>query len=241
MQLKALFLGACAVALASAQSSVLTFTRVPNPITVGQAVALTYATNDTESPVSIILRKGTSTNLQTVATLTDNATGGQYIWTPTRELSTDNDYALEITQGSQVNYFGPFSIQGGSGHAPPGYGGSHSASATGWPSSYHSLTPSVSAYPTYSANSTTAYYPGTASSYGTASTISRNTTLSSATLSSSYKPTTAVTTTTAGSGSSTSGAGFQSPSARPTNAASGLKAGSSIALVFGAIAAVLYA
>jgi hypothetical protein len=34
-------------ALAAAQSTVLTFTNVPNPITDGQAQAITYATNDT--------------------------------------------------------------------------------------------------------------------------------------------------------------------------------------------------
>ena len=36
-------------ALAAAQSSVLTFTHVPNPITDGQAQAVTYSTNDTAS------------------------------------------------------------------------------------------------------------------------------------------------------------------------------------------------
>ena len=40
-------------ALAAAQSAVLTFTNVPNPITDGQAQAITYATNDTTS-VSIL-------------------------------------------------------------------------------------------------------------------------------------------------------------------------------------------
>lgn len=45
---KTLLLGALA-ALATAQSSVLTFTNVPNPITDGQAQAITYATNDTSN------------------------------------------------------------------------------------------------------------------------------------------------------------------------------------------------
>jgi hypothetical protein len=57
-------------ALAYAQSSVLSFTRVPNPVTAGEATAITYATNDTTTPVTIILRKGPSGNLQTVSTLT---------------------------------------------------------------------------------------------------------------------------------------------------------------------------
>lgn len=49
---KALLLGAIA-ALATAQSTVLTFTNVPNPITDGQPQAITYATNDTTT-VSVI-------------------------------------------------------------------------------------------------------------------------------------------------------------------------------------------
>jgi hypothetical protein len=92
---KALLLGALA-ALATAQSAVLTFTRVPNPVTDGEPQAITYATNDTTSPVTIILRKGTSKNLQTIATLTTDANGGQFIWTPPPSLPNDNDYALEI-------------------------------------------------------------------------------------------------------------------------------------------------
>lgn len=56
---KVLFVGALA-ALATAQSAVLSFTNVPTPVTVGQQVALTFATNDTASPVTILLRKGVS-------------------------------------------------------------------------------------------------------------------------------------------------------------------------------------
>ena len=92
---KALLLGALA-ALAAAQSQVLTFTRVPNPITDGEPQAITYATNDTSSPVTIILRQGAANNLQTVDTLTSNANGGQFIWTPPKSLPNGADYALEI-------------------------------------------------------------------------------------------------------------------------------------------------
>jgi hypothetical protein len=92
---KALLLGALA-AFAAAQSQVLTFTRVPNPITDGEPQAITYATNDTVTPVEIILRKGSSTNLQTVEVLTKNANGGQFIWTPPKSLPNGADYALEI-------------------------------------------------------------------------------------------------------------------------------------------------
>ena len=72
---KAVLVSALA-ALASAQSAVLTFTHVPNPVTDGQAQAITYATNDTTSPVTITLRKGVSTDLQTVAILTSKSIQG---------------------------------------------------------------------------------------------------------------------------------------------------------------------
>ncbi|KXL50386.1 hypothetical protein M433DRAFT_430137 [Acidomyces richmondensis BFW] len=100
------------VAIAAAQSSVLTFTHVPNPVTDGQPQAITYATNDTSSPVTIILRQGEASNLKTIETLTTTATGGQFIWTPSTSLPDGINYALEITQGNQVNYFGPLEVQG---------------------------------------------------------------------------------------------------------------------------------
>lgn len=46
-------------ALAAAQSSVLTFTKVPNPVTDGQPQALTYATNDTASVSNATMRSPT--------------------------------------------------------------------------------------------------------------------------------------------------------------------------------------
>lgn len=92
---KALLFGALA-ASAAAQSAVLTFTRVPNPITDGEPQAILYATNDTSTPVTIILRKGNPNDLQTVDVLTNDATNGQYIWTPPKSLPNGYDYALEI-------------------------------------------------------------------------------------------------------------------------------------------------
>ena len=128
---KTLLLSALA-ALAAAQSTVLTFTILPKPVTDGQAHAITYATNDTSSvsdaqfirsakrhtniiqPVSIILRQGPSTDLKDVETLTTDARNGQYIWTPSTSLPNGNNYALQIKQGDQINYFGPFTVQGAS-------------------------------------------------------------------------------------------------------------------------------
>lgn len=107
----ALLLGACA-SLAAAQSSVLSFTHVPDPMTDGEQQAILFQTNDTTTPATILLRKGPSGNLQTVETVTTNAVNGQYIWTPSKSLADGDNYALEIKQGTQVNYYGPFQIQG---------------------------------------------------------------------------------------------------------------------------------
>lgn len=67
--------------------------------------------------MSIILRQGPSGDLQDVETLTTDATNGQYIWTPPTSLPNGNNYALQIKQGDQINYFGPFTVQGASSSA----------------------------------------------------------------------------------------------------------------------------
>jgi len=233
MLAKALLVGAFA-AIAAAQSSVLTFTRVPNPVTAGSAEAITYATNDTSSPVTIILRKGPSDDLQNVSTLTTTAFNGQYVWTPDRTLANGNDYALEIIQGSQFNYFGPFTIEGAGEEASTTTSSSSSTSAG-------SATATATAggvgggIITPGHNSTMASMTGTAASAGTGSPISRNATMSSATLSATQHSTSGA--------ESTSGAGFQSTStSRPTstNAAAALATGGSAAVVLlGALAALI--
>lgn len=58
------------VNLVVSQSKVLSFTRVPNPMTDGEPQAITYATNDTNSPVSIILKQGAVDDLEVVDVLT---------------------------------------------------------------------------------------------------------------------------------------------------------------------------
>jgi hypothetical protein len=133
---KTLLLSALA-AFATAQSAVLSFTNVPNPVTDGQAQAITFRTNDTSSvstynksmqsrkndaltlsqPISITLRQGLAGNLQDVEVLTSDAKDGQFVWTPSTSLPNGNDYALQITQNDQVNYFGPFVVQGASASA----------------------------------------------------------------------------------------------------------------------------
>jgi len=230
---KVLLAGAFA-ALAAAQSTVLTFTRVPNPVTDGQAQAITYSTNDTITPVTIILRQGPSGNLQTISTLTTSATDGQFIWTPDSCLPDGTDYALEITQANQINYFGPFTIEGASGAASCS-SSSKTASSTTFVSS------TVSANGT--ASTTVPIAPGTIGtmSAGTGTALPRNTTMSMATLTASRSAS-----STAGSPSSNmagaTGAGASASStasaaaSSSTGGASNVQVGTMLSMLFGAAA-----
>lgn len=266
MLAKTLLLGAFA-ALAAAQSAVLTFTRVPNPITDGEPQAILYATNDTQTPVTILLRRGSANNLQTVQTLTTDATGGQYIWTPPLSLPNGNDYALEIRQAGQNNYFGPFTVQGASPAAVASASSSASeASATSGGSSSvtgyvvqsaratnfnettanqclsSSMTTMGGANMTATGNSTMTM---TGMSSGTGMSMPRNTTMASPTLSSSSSGSSDAS-STANDAGTTTGAGFQetssaSPSSSDNAAASDFTGGkSTLAFVLGALAAVVY-
>jgi hypothetical protein len=89
--------------------------------------------------VTILLRQGLSGNLQDVETLTTDAKNGQFVWTPSTSLPNGNNYALQIKQGSEFNYFGPFSVQGASSSA------SASTSSGSSPSAYVSASPIASA------------------------------------------------------------------------------------------------
>ncbi|KAK3618690.1 hypothetical protein LTR56_024477 [Elasticomyces elasticus] len=220
-------------ALAAAQSASLTFTHVNNPITDGQAQALTYSTNDTTTPVTIILRKGLATDLQTVSTLTTSATGGQFVWTPTC-LVDGVDYALQISQGSQVNYFGPFVIQGYAAQS------CSSSSATASATAYVSSTVSANG----TASTTVPIAPittvGTISA-GTGTALPRNTTISIATLTSPSAPSTTSSPSDSTADATTSSSSSASASSIPNvNGASGIQVSGVVSLMLGVAAAVFY-
>lgn len=111
MLLRGLLLGAFAT-LTAAQSDVLSFTRVPNPVTDGEVNVLLWSTNNTKTPVEIILQQGPITQLKNVTTVTKEGTGGQFIWTPPTSLADGTNYQLLIIQGNQNNTYGPFVVQG---------------------------------------------------------------------------------------------------------------------------------
>ncbi|RMY74620.1 hypothetical protein D0863_03135 [Hortaea werneckii] len=222
-------------ALAAAQSTVLTFTDVPQTVIDGQQQTIRYTTDDNSTAVTILLRKGPSENLQTVSTLTTSATGGEFLWTPSICLENGDDYALEIQQGSENNYFGPFTVQGRDASCEDSASASPSANAT--------------ASMTIGMNGTATHMPvpiGTAPAVGgsngtmmaTGTSVPRNTTMSMATLT----PTTSSTgSPSSNSASATSGSSTSSGSeASATNAANEVQMSSAFALFLGAAAAAFY-
>jgi len=211
--------------VALAQSNTLFFTNVPTSVTVGKSYSIQWKTADTTSPVTITLRKGPSGNLQTISTLTSSATGTEYTWIPDKSLADGSDYALQITQGNQINYSGQFTLSGGS---PSAISSAVSASASS-SASAASVSQSVLSL-TVSSNSTAS----AVSSLSAASTGKSNSTVSTATLSAATKATSAATKATgAASGTQTAAQGA------PTGGA-GQLGSSPMALIFGAVAAMAY-
>ncbi|OCL06854.1 hypothetical protein AOQ84DRAFT_68994 [Glonium stellatum] len=206
-----------------AQSTTLFFTQVPTSVTVGNSYTLEWKTADTTTPVTITLRKGPAGTLQTISTLTSTATGGTYTWIPDKSLADGSDYALMITQGNQINYSGHIALSGGS---PSAISSAASASASS-SASAASVSQSVLSLTTITGNSTAS----ATASISAASTGKGNSTVSTATLSVTAKTTIAATSGSTGTQTASQGA--------PTGAA-GQLGSSPVALIFGAVAAMVY-
>ncbi|KAJ4355183.1 hypothetical protein N0V95_003143 [Ascochyta clinopodiicola] len=98
-------------------------------VKAGQTYTVTYSPAD-NTPTTFILRKGLSTDLSTIGTLTSTATGGTFSWTVAKDLADGSDYALEIRQdGQSPNYSGQFGLTGGSAAASSSASASASASS----------------------------------------------------------------------------------------------------------------
>ncbi|KAI4760001.1 hypothetical protein E4T51_06970 [Aureobasidium sp. EXF-12344] len=96
---KSALVGALALAsLVVAQAPRLAFTRTPTGLTAGQPVTIQYTAQNLSLDVS---------------TLTNNAMNGSYTWIPDRSLDNASNYALQITQGYEVNYSGMITLTGG--------------------------------------------------------------------------------------------------------------------------------
>ncbi|KAH7076800.1 Ser-Thr-rich glycosyl-phosphatidyl-inositol-anchored membrane family-domain-containing protein [Paraphoma chrysanthemicola] len=189
-------------------------------VVAGQTYQITYSPKD--APATFVLRKGASNNLDTVGTI-GTGTGGTFSWTVDKSLPNDGSYALQVNQGSDVNYSGQFPLTGGS-NAPAS---SASAALSSALASASAAVSSVRA----SASSVAASLSSAAASASISPSAGTNSTISSATLSASRTASASASRTPTGS---SSGGPPQS-----TGAASALDA-SPLALIFGAVAAFAY-
>ncbi|CRG91651.1 hypothetical protein PISL3812_08701 [Talaromyces islandicus] len=113
---KVLIAGSAFFAAALAQG--LSFTEWPTSVTAGQPSTLKWI-GDGGAPVTLTLRKGASTDLENVEVISPDATNGEFTWTPNTDLENGSDYAVQISQGDQINYSGPISLGGGIDAPPP--------------------------------------------------------------------------------------------------------------------------
>ncbi|KAJ6006736.1 hypothetical protein N7451_004680 [Penicillium sp. IBT 35674x] len=82
----------------------LSFTSWPADIAAGKPVTLTWTGGNTNGPVTLTLRKGTSGNLEDVETITDQAKDGTFTWTPGANIKEGETYAFQVTQDGERNY-----------------------------------------------------------------------------------------------------------------------------------------
>lgn len=82
----------------------LAFTSWPKDVAAGKPVTLTWAGAVPDQPVTLTLRKGSSTHLSDVEVITSEAKDGTFTWTPGDNVKEGDTYAFQVTQGGQTNY-----------------------------------------------------------------------------------------------------------------------------------------
>ncbi|KAF2229489.1 hypothetical protein EV356DRAFT_510857 [Viridothelium virens] len=225
--------------LAAAQSNVVQLTSLPQGgFEVGQEGTVGFATTDSNDPLEIVLKEPDAAN---TAVYNPSPVATLYSGLPTQSTvqykptACATSYALEIIQGTETNYLGPFNIAGNC--------ASSTSSASSLATSYGSATTSASSvYITSSSslaynattsfaasNITTTAVPVGPNSYKPAS----NTTLVP------YKNATVTAATTAATSvPSTTAATTSKPIPAPASGAAGLT--SPLTIVFGVVAALAF-
>lgn len=148
-------------------------------VVAGNQYTLTYTAPDQSAPVTFTLKNGPANNLQTYEVL-GTATGGTFQWSVSKDLVNNVDWAVQISQGKEVNYMGPFPLTGGA-------ASSASVASTTISSTVSATVTSVR--PTITA-STYSNFPknGTATAHGTGTAGTVKPTLSSSTTTQSSTP-----------------------------------------------------
>ncbi|KAJ5328773.1 hypothetical protein N7452_009163 [Penicillium brevicompactum] len=74
------------------------------PLQPGKPITLTWSGGDPSQPVTILLRKGSSTQLKDVKAITDQGKDGTFTWTPDQDVKPGDTYAFQVKQGQEMNY-----------------------------------------------------------------------------------------------------------------------------------------
>lgn len=70
-------------------------------VVAGKPYTIVWDPSGEDEPVTLVLRKGATNNLDTLDTIAENIENkGTYSWTPESSLVGDDDYAIEILWGS---------------------------------------------------------------------------------------------------------------------------------------------
>ncbi|KAI4869268.1 Ser-Thr-rich glycosyl-phosphatidyl-inositol-anchored membrane family-domain-containing protein [Hypoxylon rubiginosum] len=169
--MKSVILAVLLAALPAWVSAVLITNSNFDGVEAGKPFDITWS--DATGPVTLTLKDGPSENLQTVGEITSGQTGESYTWTPSPSLPSGT-YALEISDGTEVNYSKQFDIAGGSASS------SSSVSSTASSTSSSSTVSSTTASSTTSSASATTSSTDSSSSGSSTSSSSRVSSTSSA-------------------------------------------------------------
>ncbi|KAJ9157440.1 hypothetical protein NKR23_g41 [Pleurostoma richardsiae] len=194
---------------------------------VEAGVPFTLKWSNAVGEVTITLKNGDPDNLKTVEVIDSGDTGTSFTWTPPSTLPSDT-YAFEISDesGDQPNYSTQFTFAG-------------SASATGSLTSA-SATAATTSSASASASETSTASSTESSSAATTSSSSASTTTSESSSSSSTSASSTSFTTSTSSTASTTSSSATSSTTSVSNTNDGKRLGSPLALVFVAVASLLY-
>ncbi|CAD0097181.1 unnamed protein product [Aureobasidium mustum] len=254
---KSAVVGAFALAsLVVAQAPRLAFTRTPTQVTAGQPVTIQYTAQNLNQPATIRLRKADPSDLQDVSTLTTT------LGSPDRSLDNASNYALQISQGYEINYSGMITLTGGNAaavsSAKSASSSSQAAASSLTASAVSSIESVIASYNSSLTNLTAVVSIQTSPpnpptnttaiivvpSIGTGSPVVRNTTIVSPTLtspSSSGSRSTVTSVVTSSSGTSARGSSAStSASASSTGAAAAMAQASTPVLALFGVAAVFF-
>jgi hypothetical protein len=208
---------------AAALAQGVAFTSTPSGVQVGQSYTITWTGGDPNQPVTLVLRSGSPGNLDTTTTITADAKGGSYTWTPGTTIPDGAAYALQITQGTDTNYSGQFTIQGGT-------------AAVASVSQASIISSQVA-----SASSAASSQAASASAAASSASASQASVLASQTGSSSSSAS-STKSTASSTKSTTSTSASSSPTAATSNSGNAIAPNyqSPLALIFGAVAAMAY-